>query len=244
MQVIPVIDILNCKAVHAVRGARSQYKPIQSILSQSTQPKKIAEALKKEGFKQLYIADLDAIIDCTKHDFSLLKEIAQETSLKIMVDAGITSIDRAQSLLDSGVELIVVGTETLKTKGFVKEAIERFGREHVIVSLDLKAGKVITQQDFDGCTDPICLLKEFKAMGVSQIIVLDLARVGSGEGIDTTFLKQVIAEVGVEVYVGGGVRNVEDLEKLNAACIKGALVATALHTGKISVPDLKTHGFL
>ncbi len=48
-------------------------------------------------------------------------------------------------------------------------------------------------------------------MGVSQVIVLDLSRVGSGEGVNTIFLKKIIEDVGVEVYVGGGVRDINDL---------------------------------
>ena len=81
-------------------------------------------------------------------------------------------------------------------------------------------------------------------MGVSQVIVLDLARVGSGEGVNIDFLKQVIAEVGVDVYVGGGVRDINDLVELRKLGVSGALVATALHTGKISIAQLKQEGFL
>ena len=81
-------------------------------------------------------------------------------------------------------------------------------------------------------------------MGVSQIIVLDLARVGSGEGVNLDFLKRVIAEVGVEVYVGGGVRDINDLIELKELGVSGALIATALHSGKISISQLKQNGFI
>ena len=76
-------------------------------------------------------------------------------------------------------------------------------------------------------------------MGVSQMIVLDLLRVGSGEGVNVDFLKKVIAEVGIDVYVGGGVRDINDLVELKNLGVSGALVATALHTGKISIDQLK-----
>ena len=110
--------------------------------------------------------------------------------------------------------------------------------------MDLKGDKILVKLGFDGCLSPICLLKDFKAMGVSQIIVLDLARVGSGEGVNLDFLKKVIAEVGVEVYVGGGVRDINDLVELKKIGVSGALIATALHTGKISIAQLKQEGFL
>lgn len=238
------MDILNGQVVHAVRGERSRYKPIESSLTVSSEPVEVAVVFKAKGFSEVYVADLDAIIDCASHDFGLLSQISQKTGLKLVVDAGVTSLERAQMLLDAGVSKIVVGTETLQSKTFVKAAVERFGSEHVVVSLDLKSDKVMVGKRFEGCTDALCMLKEFKEMGVESIIVLDLTRVGSCEGVDIQFLKKIKAELGLEVYAGGGVRNIWDLVKLHDNGISGALVATALHTGKISIAELKAAGFL
>jgi phosphoribosylformimino-5-aminoimidazole carboxamide ribotide isomerase len=243
LKVIPVIDILNSKVVHAVRGKRNEYQPLQSILCKSVEPLEVAQAFRNLGFSELYVADLDAIIDCST-DFQVLKNIVDATGLKLMVDAGVTSIERAQKLLDSGVSKLIVGTETLQTKRFVSEAVDLFGGNRVVVSLDLRGSKILVKLGFDGCTDPLCLLREFRAMGVSEVIVLDLTRVGSGEGVNVDFLKRVIAEVGVDVYVGGGVRGIEDLVELKNLGVKGALVATALHTGKITIDELKNNGLL
>jgi HisA/HisF family protein len=243
LKVIPVIDVLNGVVVHAVRGKRSEYKPLDSILFKSVEPVEVAKAFRNLGFGELYMADLDAIIDCSG-DFQTLKNIADETCLKLMVDAGVKSIERAQKLLDSGVSKLIIGTETLQKKSFVAEAVRLFGSERVVVSLDLKGNKILVKMGFDGCSDPMCLLRDFKKMGVSQVIVLDLLRVGSGEGVNVDFLKKVIAEVGVDVYVGGGVRDIDDLVALKNLGASGALVATALHTGKISIDALKQHGLL
>lgn len=243
MKVIPVIDILNGVVVHAVRGKRSEYKPLQSNLAKSVEPVEVAEAFKTLGFSELYVADLDAIIDCSA-DFQGLKKIADQTELALMVDAGVTSIEHAERLFENSAAKLIVGTETLADRTFIAKAVKRFGSERIVVSLDLKAGKVLVKEGFDGCTEPLCLLKEFKAAGVSQVIVLDLARVGSGEGVDMDFLKKVIDEVGVDIYVGGGVRDLDDLVELKALGVSGALIATALHTGKIDVSDIKRNGFL
>ena len=243
LKVVPVIDVLNGVVVHAVRGKRSEYKPLDSILFKSVEPVEVAKAFRNIGFGELYVADLDAIIDCSS-DFQTLKNIADETELKLMVDAGVTSIERAQKLLDSGVSKLIIGTETLQKKSFVAEAVKLFGSERVVVSLDLKGNKILVKMGFDGCNDPMCLMREFKKMGVSQVIVLDLARVGSGEGVNVDFLKKVIAEEGVDVYVGGGVRDIDDLVALKNLGVSGVLVATALHMGKISIDTLKQHGLL
>jgi phosphoribosylformimino-5-aminoimidazole carboxamide ribotide isomerase len=142
-------------------------------------------------------------------------------------------------LLDCGVSKVVIGTETLQSKSFVGEAVRLFGSERVIVSLDLKGDKVLVKLGFAGCKSPMCLLRKFKEMGVSGVIVLDLARVGSGEGVDVVFLKKVFKEVPMDVYVGGGVRDINDLVELKELGVSGVLVATALHSGKISIEELK-----
>jgi len=243
VKVIPVIDVLNGVVVHAVRGQRKEYKPLQSNLTSAIAPLEVAKAFKNSGFTELYIADLDAIISCSV-DFSMHKQIVAQARLKLLVDAGVTSIDRAQNLLDSGVSKVVVGTETLQRKEFVKDAVKRFGSKRVILSLDLKGEKVMVKLGFDGCVTPLCLLREFKSMGVEQVIILDLARVGSGEGVNVDFVKRVVAEIGVDVYVGGGVRDINDLFELQKIGVSGALVATALHNGKIPIPALKEAKFV
>jgi phosphoribosylformimino-5-aminoimidazole carboxamide ribotide isomerase len=238
LKVIPVIDILNGIVVHGVRGKRREYQPLQSILCKSVDPLEVASEFKALGFSELYIADLDAITRGSVN-FQVFKRIAKETGLKLMVDAGVTDLETAQKLLHSGVSKVVVGTETLRSISFVGEAVRLFGSERVIVSLDFKGDKVLVKLGFDGCKEPMCLLREFKEMGVSGVIVLDLARVGSGEGVNVDFLKEVFEQVAVDVFVGGGVRDIEDLVELKNLGVSGVLVATALHSGKISIEELK-----
>ncbi|MGO8807215.1 MAG: HisA/HisF-related TIM barrel protein [Candidatus Bathyarchaeia archaeon] len=238
LKIIPVIDILNGAVVHAVKGKRSEYRPIQSVVCDSSVPLQVAQAFKALGFGELYVADLDAIIDCSSN-FQALKRLADGSGLNLMVDAGVTSMDRAESLLSKGVSKLVVGTETLQNKGFVGEAVKRFGSERLIVSLDLNGDKVLAKPGFDGCADPLCLLREFKSLGVSQVIVLDLARVGSGEGVNVDFLGKVQKSLTLNVYVGGGVRGISDLVELKNLGVSGVLVASALHSGKISVEELR-----
>ena len=238
LKVIPVVDILNGKVVHAIKGKRSEYKPLQSILTDSIEPLDVAKAFKGIGFTDLYIADLDAIIDCSTN-FMSLKQIADETGLSLMVDAGITNLERAQAMLDSGVSKIIIGTETLKNKSFVAEAVKTLGSNRVVVSLDLKDKKVLVKMGSSICADPMCLLRDFKAAGVSSLIVLDLSRVGSREGVNVDFLQQALGQGGMDIYAGGGVRDMTDLVALAQMGLSGVLVATALHSGKITVQQLK-----
>ena len=238
MKVIPVIDILNGIVVHAVRGRRKEYQPLQSMLYNSVEPLKVARAFRNLGFGELYVADLDAILG-NQGNLQVLRSMAEETGLKLMVDAGVTTVEMGRKLLESGVSKVIVGTETLENKSFVGEAVRHFGGDRVIVSLDLMGDRMLVKSGFGGGEDVMRLLREFERMGVSQVIVLDLARVGSGEGVNVDFLKKVTGELAVDVYVGGGVRDLADLVELKNLGVAGVLLATALHSGKISVADLK-----
>jgi phosphoribosylformimino-5-aminoimidazole carboxamide ribotide isomerase len=243
VKIIPVIDILNGIAVHAVRGRRKKYQPLKSILCVSTDPVDVAAALKALGFGELYVADLDAIAG--RHpNLSMFKRIVDKTGLRLMVDAGITSLKTAEELLGNGVSKVIIGTETLPSASLVAEAVKSFGTEKVMVSLDLMNGQVLSKFELGALVEPMALLRKFQNMGVSQIIVLDLAKVGSGEGVNTQFLKEVTRNIKAEVYVGGGVRGVKDLVTLKDLGVFGVLVATALHSGKISPEELKQAGLL
>ena len=221
------------------RGKRKEYQPVKSVLTSSVEPFEVAQAFKTLGFSELYLADFDAITGKHQPNINLYQRIASQTGLKLMVDAGITDLSTAKKILNSKVSKIIIGTETLQTKKIIQEIIQHFGAEQLIVSLDLMDSKVLTKPGFDGATDALSLLCEFQAMGVLEFIVLDLARVGSGEGVNVEFLKQAIAMLNGGVYVGGGVRSIADLIELRQIGVSGVLLATALHSGKIGINDLK-----
>jgi phosphoribosylformimino-5-aminoimidazole carboxamide ribotide isomerase len=243
VKIIPVIDVLGGRVVHAVRGRRKEYQPLKSNLCASTDPVDVAAALKGLGFGELYVADLDAITR-GQANFSIFKNIADKTGLELMVDAGVDDLKKAESVLESHVSKVIIGTETLPSASLVAEAVELFGSEKIMVSLDLMGNQVISGFELGALKDPLALLREFQEAGVSQIIVLDLARVGSGEGVNMPFLKKVLRNSKAKVFVGGGVRDVKDLVELKALGVFGVLVATALHSGKISLKELRRAGLI
>lgn len=243
MKVIPVIDILNGIVVHAVRGERDKYSPLKSVLCESTDPVDVARVLRATGFSELYIADLDAITGRTINQ-DALRRIRAETSSTIMVDAGINTIEKARELLKLGVSNIVIGTETLSDLRFIKRALEIFGVDRVIVSIDILENKILSLSVFIKSYKPIEFAKFLEGAGVTKAIILDLKRVGSEEGPNLTLVKEVIGRTNLEVYVGGGIRNIMDLEELRRVGVSKALIATALHKGIITPQALKERSFL
>jgi phosphoribosylformimino-5-aminoimidazole carboxamide ribotide isomerase len=126
LKIIPVIDVLNGTAVHAIRGERKQYQPLKSVLCRSADPLDIALTFKSLGFKSLYLADLDAILG-KPANFSLYQQIIAKTSLELMIDAGIADIAKAKKVLKTDVTEIIIGTETLRSLDFLNQAVKTFG---------------------------------------------------------------------------------------------------------------------
>jgi len=243
LKVIPVIDILKGVAVHAVRGKRSEYQPLKSVLCKSADPLRVASAFKALGFSELYVADLDAIMG-GHPNFSVLKQIADTAGLSLMVDAGIADLEKTEELLDSHVSKVIIGTETLPSMDFIGEAVAALGKERVVISLDLKDEQVLSKFELGELSLPVAFLQAIQEVGAEQIILLDLDRVGSREGVNMPLLAEMLKTRTVKVFVGGGVRDTADLLKLKNVGVFGVLVATALHSGKISLAELKQAGLV
>src|SRR4030066_1190974 len=86
LKIIPVLDILEGVAVHAVRGKRKEYKHLRSELVASADPLEVAVTFKDLGFNELYVADLDAITG-KKPNIRVIKRISDKTGLRLMIDA-------------------------------------------------------------------------------------------------------------------------------------------------------------
>ena len=243
MKIIPVIDVLNAIAVHGIRGERKQYQPLKSSLCTSASPIDIALTFESLGFDSLYLADLDSILGKSTN-FNIFREIMTKTSLDLMVDAGIADINKAQQVMETGVSKIVVGSETLSSLDFVLQAVNAFGENKVVVSIYQKRGKVLSASKAIASMDTASFAQKLANLGVRQIILLDLDRVGTEHGINLTALRNIPEKTGIEVLVGGGIRSLHELEKLRSLEVSGALVATVLHNGKVTVDELKSASFL
>ncbi len=243
MKIIPVIDVLNGKVVHAVKGQREHYLPLKSVLCNSINPVDVAVTFEELGFRELYLADLDAITGGGKN-FTIYRKIRKQTKFEFMVDAGIGDIQTAKMVLNAGASRIVIGTETLSNISVITEAFQLFNYDQVVVSLDLKSGKIISASNYVRSLDPVFFAKKLEGLGVKHVIVLDLDRVGAECGVNLDLLRLLLDETGLNLMVGGGIKDLGELENLRELGVKGVLLATALHKGKIRIDELKSRGMI
>ena len=235
MYLIPVIDLLHGRAVHARGGRRAEYLPVASALGADIggDPLALARVYVELGLRDLYVADLDAIEGNGPQD-ALVASIAQ-LGATTWVDAGVTSVASARHSLRTGASRVIVGLETLQSFGQLHDICADVGGERVGFSLDLRGGvPVIAAEAAIPAKTPEAIAASAVEAGVGALIILDLKRVGTAAGVDLSLLGAVRRAVpGVVLLAGGGVRGWDDLSRLEDVGCDGALVATALQNGAI-----------
>jgi phosphoribosylformimino-5-aminoimidazole carboxamide ribotide isomerase len=233
MRVIPVIDLKSGAAVHAVRGERERYRPLRSEIVAGSNPVRVARAVRETfGLDELYVADLDAIAG-GRPNREVVAALAREA--RVMVDAGVSDVAAVRALLELGAARVVIGTETLPSAAALERLRSGLPDAPLVLSLDLRAGRVLSPEAELARLAPSAALARLAAAGVREVIVLDLARVGSGGGPDVALMRELSGRFsGLELLAGGGVRHAGDLRALAEAGAAGALVATAIHDGALS----------
>ena len=235
MRILPVLDIKEGQVVRGIGGRRQEYGPVVSRLTPSCRPGDVAWAFRAEfGLHEMYLADLDAIAGAPPA-LPVYDEL-RALGFQLWVDAGIRQARMAAPLAGAGVGRIVVGLETAGP-GAVADACREWGGGRVAFSLDLSDGRPLGRPSADAWQ----IAAQAVADGAGGLIVLDLARVGTGQGVGTESLcrRLVAAYPDVEVIAGGGVRDVADLKRLQDLGIQGVLVASALHDGRLRPEDLE-----
>jgi len=222
-RIVFVLDILNGSAVHAVRGERAKYKPVKSRVCDSSNPLDIISFLKPG---EIYVADLDRL----QHfgdNFELIRKISSKA--KTMVDAGAENMGDVEKSLTIA-DAAILGTETASL-ALIKNASRAYpGR--INVSIDMKNGRVLAK-DRRMATEPEELVKLLNEYDIRDLIILNLDNVGTSAGVDVDFLGKIARQSAHDVLAGGGVRGMDDIDALREAGLSGALVATAVHNGKI-----------
>lgn len=231
MRIIPVLDIMGGLVVRGVMGERRSYRPIETPLSASADPVAVAKGMARLGaFPAFYIADLDAIEGRVPNAATLAALAEAFPDTEFWVDAGFGTAADAGAILRLPRHVAVIGTESIADAS-VTAALPH--PERVILSLDFKG---------DAFLGPHEVLDD-ASLWPDRVIVMTLARVGSGAGPDLERLGAIVARAEARaVYAAGGVRGPEDIEALEQAGVAGALVSTALHDGRLSPEALRRLG--
>jgi phosphoribosylformimino-5-aminoimidazole carboxamide ribotide isomerase len=228
LEIIPVLDLMNSVAVSGKSGNRDTYTPLQTIYASSSDPVEIANSLKRANAKEMYIADLD-LIESQGHNINDIKMV--NTILPVLFDGGVKNCESFEFFLDFAYR-VIVPTETLESIDEMKKIFEKFPKERIVVSVDVKDDELLSKH-MD------LTLSEFKEIMIeldpNEIILLDISGVGTEKGYNEKLLEE-FSELKDKLIIAGGL-NKDSLVELESLGIKKVLIGTSLHSGEVKLLD-------
>ena len=232
-RLILAVDLLDGVVVHAKRGAREEYKPINifSSIVSSSELTRVIEEIKPE---EVYIADLNRLMN-TGDNREIIKELrVRKRDLRIMLDYGLRGIDDLKEAVAAEIaDNFVLGTET-SSMNLIETASKSEISNNISISVSVDLfNKAVLTSDKRLKIEPLLLIKALNEYPVRDVIVLELDRVGTKSGIDFNLLARAVEASEHGILCGGGVRSCEDIYTMEKIGVKGALVATAIHDGSI-----------
>ncbi len=238
-RIIPVIDILNSQAVHAIKGEREKYKPLKSVLINDSNPTQIALKLKnKYLFNEFYIADLDAILQ-RKPNIAILSKILDIPGVEIIIDPGIKIAKNAEKYFKLNLKSLILGLETLRDPEVISECLKLFDINKIVVSVDMYNEVIQTNIKELKDKDVLEVIGKIEDLGVVKIILLDLFKVGQKMGGISKLYLKIREKFNGEILVGGGIKDLQDIKEYESNNFSGVLIGTALHDGSIKIEELR-----
>jgi len=229
--VIPAVDLLGGKCVRLYRGDPTKNKVYYE------DPLDAAKILELDGAELIHVVDLDAALGSGDNVFAI-KRILKNVNVKVEIGGGIRSLEKADELLKLGAYRVIFGTAAVNDPSLVKEAVSRFGSEHVAVAIDEKDGKVAVHGwKNKSSVDCLELAQLFDEIGVGALIFTPISVDGTLQGPRIKKTVELMNSVTVPVVASGGVAQLDDLVALSKVGVWGAIVGTAIYEKNFTVKE-------
>jgi phosphoribosylformimino-5-aminoimidazole carboxamide ribotide isomerase len=252
VRIIPVIDLRAGRAVRGAGGERDHYRPVRSRLggrswADLSSPTQLLAVYRRTlRPEEIYVADLDRIGGATgDNDAAISDLLAADADLRLLFDGGFAGAADLRRAPRHGRLVPVVGTETLASIDDLAGLASDRAWGPPVLSLDLDEAGLVSPHAAVARAGEREILRAAAAAGLRTVILLFLRRVGRACGLPASRLEDLVrAAAALRILAGGGVGSLADLSLLRDAGVDGALVATALHDGRIVPEDLEAAGFL
>ena len=232
MRLYPAIDM---KDGHCVRLRQGEF---DNITVYCEQPFKVAEYFQKSGASFIHLVDLDGALRGHSVNEESIRKIVRTVDIPCELGGGIRTMEDIERILGYGINRVIIGTKAVNSPDFVKEAVEKFGSDRIVVGVDAKNGMVAVEgweQISDRTASSMC--SEMKKYGVRHIVYTDISRDGMLTGPNVEMTKKLTDDTGLDVVASGGVSSMEDLKNLADAGIKGAIIGKAIYEKRVDIAE-------
>ena len=231
MLIFPAIDLYGGKAVRLYKG------DYQQMTVYSDSPVSVARDFEQKGAKWVHLVDLEGAKNGTTPNIEVVSAIARNTSLFCEIGGGIRNMETVERYFEAGVSRVILGTAAVTDENFLIDAVSKYG-EKIAVGVDIKDGMVAIKgwvekseyNAFDFC-------EKMQKIGVKTIICTDISKDGAMKGANHALYRELSEKFDMQIVASGGVSSMEDVEKLAALNIYGAIIGKAYYTGAIDLRE-------
>jgi len=235
MRIIPAIDLIEGKCVRLTQGDYAQRK----IYNEN--PLEVAKAFEDAGLRYLHLVDLDGAKAKKVVNHAVLERIATHTRLQIDFGGGVQSEQDLKTVFEAGAQQVTGGSIAVRQPALFEEWLRHYGSNKIILGADVKEGFIAISGWQELSQQPIeDFLEGYRQKGVKYVICTDISKDGllAGTSLDLyAVLRKKFPDL--SLIASGGVSNLDDLEKLQALRMEGAIIGKALYEGAIRLQDLQ-----
>ena len=229
MLIFPAIDLYGGKAVRLFKGDYEQ------MTIYSDDPLSVARDFENKGAKWVHLVDLEGAKLGTTPNIGVVESIARETSLSCELGGGIRNMETVEKYFAVGVDRVILGTAAVTDEAFLREAVKKYG-EKIAVGVDIKDGMVaikgwIEKSEYDAFD----FCEKMQKIGIKTIICTDISKDGAMKGTNHALYRQLAERFDMQIVASGGVSSMDDVRKLAALDIYGAIIGKAYYTGAIDL---------
>lgn len=231
MIIYPAIDLRDGKAVRLVEGDFAK----ETVFDAN--PVDAAVRWQDAGAEWLHVVDLDGARTGSTANADAVGAIRSAVQIPIELGGGIRSAAAVERALSMGIDRVILGTVAVTNPELVTELVATWG-DRIAVGLDARDGKLATdgwlEQSEETALDHALKLR---MAGVATFIITDIRRDGKLQGPNLEELKQAQFALQRGVIASGGVSSLDDIRKLKAIGVDGAIIGRALYDGRIDLAE-------
>ena len=236
-RVIPCLDVKDGRVVKGVN-----FKDLSDVSS----PVELGRYYSDAGADELVFYDITASSDGRRIFTDILKEVASQIFIPLTVGGGIQTLEDFDRVLKCGADKVSVNSGAIKNPALIRQAAERYGRQCVVLSVDIKRVDGVFRVFSRGGRDDtgmeaIDWIRRCVADGAGEVVVNSIDTDGVKNGFDLELLRAVTDAVAVPVIASGGAGCAEDFAKLfqEIPAVDAGLAASVFHFGEVDIRDLK-----
>lgn len=232
MKIYPAIDLHDGNCVRLLQGDYNK------VTKYNENPIEVSNDFINKGAKLIHVVDLDGAKEGVSKNDEAIKLILS-TNAKIEVGGGIRSLSDIAKKLDMGVSRVILGSIAVKDISIVKEAINIYGNEKIVVGVDAYNGDIMINGWLENTNvNALEFCHELEKIGCKYVIYTDISKDGMMMGPNFMETKNIIDNTNLCVIASGGISKYDDLLKLEEIGAYGAVLGKSLYTNALNLEEI------